>query len=249
MSTITYEMIPVNDLKIERYNRLINVARAKMYAANYNESEMGVITVSKRDGNYHIIDGQHRTYVAAILKIPAIMCVVHEGLTYEQEADLFIKLNKNRVGLLIYDYYKAAKEGGDKRMIEIDDAINSLGLHVARGTTANGVQAISCVLRITNEKGIEHLKRVLSLIKRTWEGHEKSFGQDIVWGTSTFLTTYDNLCDDARFCRISDYATPDKIKAQANSDMSAETKKVKIAKVLLYYYNHKLTKYRLPNKF
>jgi hypothetical protein len=177
------------------------------------------------------------------------MCQVHEGLTYEDEARLFIKLNKNRRGLMVYDYYKASLEAKDEKTVEVTDAIESLGLHVSRGSGSNKIQAISCVMAIYEKQGSGHLIKTLRLIKDTWCGDEKSFGNLMISGVSELISAYGNELKEERFITsLRSKAEAYKVLGQANSDMTQCSKKIKVAKVLLFYYNHQLS-HKLPNKF
>jgi hypothetical protein len=248
MSKITYETVLVKELKIERYNRSINVTAAKKIAAEYDETLMGLIVVDKRDGTYHIIDGQHRVYAANILRIPMVMCQIHEGLTYEEAANLFVKLNRNRRGLLAFDYFKALYEAKDEKIVKIWSLVESVGFSISRGSGTNKVQAINCITNIYEKNGADHLLKVLKSIKDIWLGNEKSLNKLVISGMSEFIDVYGKGINERLFVEHLRKVEPYKITSIAESDATSCSKKIKAAKAILHYYNYKLNQ-KLPNKF
>lgn len=88
--------VDINELYFADYQRGVNYRKVKRYYENYDADIYGIIIVSHRDGKYYVIDGQHRVEVAKRLGLKSIMCQILEGLTYEDEADKFYKLNTTR---------------------------------------------------------------------------------------------------------------------------------------------------------
>ena len=95
------------------YQRTVDEKAVRKLAENWNPRYLDPVTVSYRDGKYNVIDGQHR--IAAMrrmkesgkLKFDAdvkVLCIVHTGLTYQEEAELFYRLDqfgfKRMIGIL-----------------------------------------------------------------------------------------------------------------------------------------------------
>jgi len=249
MSKITYELIPVKELKIEKYNRLINIADAKKKAAEWDENAVGLIVVSKRDNVYHIIDGQHRVYAANLLRKSALMCQVIEGLTYEEEAALFVKLNKNRRGLLIFDYIKALHEAKDNKIMDLWDAVESVGFTISNGGGHNKIQAVKCLINIYEKLGKQQVVYVLKILRDVWAGDEKSLINLIIDGMNEFIKTYQDEFNEMILINHLKKVEPSKLVSLANSDMTNCSKKTKMARAILYYYNYGLRTGRLKDKF
>ena len=88
--------IPLNQMKVNPLaQRDLNQARVDHLAASFDLEQIGVPTVSSREGSYWIIDGQHRMEALRSCGFhdEAVQCWVYEGLTSEMEAELFLKLN------------------------------------------------------------------------------------------------------------------------------------------------------------
>jgi len=79
------------------YQRPISFTQVEKITSNFDENMLGVLTISYRDGSYHIIDGTCRVQIMRNLGYTHAYAVVLTGLTYTQEATLFIELN-NRSG-------------------------------------------------------------------------------------------------------------------------------------------------------
>jgi hypothetical protein len=75
------------------YQRPISSTQVEKITSSFDENLLGVLTVSYRDGSYHIIDGACRVHVMRNLGYTHAYAVILTGLTYSQEAKLFIELN------------------------------------------------------------------------------------------------------------------------------------------------------------
>ena len=78
------------------YQRTVKERTVQKLVNNWNPIYLDPIVVSYRDGRYNVIDGQHR--VTAMKRMSEsgktaadvkVLCVVHTGLTYADEAELF----------------------------------------------------------------------------------------------------------------------------------------------------------------
>lgn len=245
---ITYEMVPVDQLKINAYQRILSIGFAKSIGNDFNLYEVGVIIVSLRDGSYNVVDGQHRVYGAKLAGIPMLMCVVNHNLSYQEEAELFAKLNKRRKGLLIFDYFNSELEAENERALEIAKTLKNYNFTLSRGTGHNQVQALNSLNSIYNRYGAKHLDDVLRLIKVTWEGENKSLGKVMLLGMAEFLDYYKPLMDERTFIRQLRKIDPEKIIREADADGSNVTKNLKVVNVLFRYYNRQLRNNALENK-
>jgi len=75
------------------FQRPISSAQVEKITSNFDENRLGVLTVSYRDGVYYIVDGACRVHVMRNLDYTHAYAVILTGLTYSQEAKLFIELN------------------------------------------------------------------------------------------------------------------------------------------------------------
>ena len=240
---ITYERIPVKELKIERYNRTIRINDAKKIAAYFDESLLGLVVVSYRDGNYSIIDGQHRVMACRLIGRFDVMCQVFRDLTYEEEARLFVELNvsKNRRSLAAYDLVKGLYESDDQDVKSMFDVIESFGFTVSDQKGDNRIVCLSTVHRIIKKHGVEILAHVLLILKQAWGGSQESLKGYIIDGLAHLLVVYNGSIDRGRVADKFKTVLPEKILAEADADPNGGQKKTRVARQMLKYYNKNLT--------
>lgn len=248
LNNLTFEMVPVDNLKINKYQRGLSVLFAKTIGFEFDANRVGVITVSYRDGQFNVLDGQHRVYGAKIAEIPMLMCHIIRGLTYQQEAELFKDLNKQRKGLLAFDYFNAGFEADEIEAIEIKEIIEMNGLTISRGSGHNLIQALRTVSNIYRKFGKEHLSTTLKFIKATWDGETKSLNNSMLKGVAEFLNVYSGEVTLGKFAKQLRRWDPEKITREADNDSSNVTKAIKTVNVIFKYYNYKLASNRLENK-
>lgn len=243
----TYELLTVDKLKTEDYQRVLNTAFAKDIANDWKESEVGVIVVSYRDGFYRVVDGQHRVYAARIKKLPVLMCEIHQGLTHEQEAALFIALTKKRKALLTYDLYNAALVAKEGWALNVNAIVAKNGFTVSRGPIDKGIQAVATLNTIYKKHGETHLDKTLRIVGLIWGGEMKSLNKTILIGMAEFIKVYGDDVKDELLVKQLSKVSPVKIIRETEVDSNNIPKSIKTMNVLFKYYNAKLRN-RLTNK-
>ena len=89
-----FKTLMFSDISCAAYQRPINYARCKYIKEHFNPDMVGTLLVSHRtDGTYVIIDGHHRMIAMQMCGLKGHLCQVLEGLSYEDEAKLFIEFN------------------------------------------------------------------------------------------------------------------------------------------------------------
>lgn len=77
--------------------RPLNQLWVRSKAREFNPFFVGVLIVSKRDdGTYAILDGQHRQNLLCTQGYQKAECIVFQGLTRDEEIDMFLGLNASR---------------------------------------------------------------------------------------------------------------------------------------------------------
>jgi len=94
------------------------------------------LVVSKReDGSLYVIDGQHRLAAAQRRNdIPFLPCCVSVYGSVEDEAAMFVAMNRQRRQMNRLDDFHAAQAGGDEEATAIAAIIHSVGFTVSRKT-------------------------------------------------------------------------------------------------------------------
>lgn len=98
--TVRIGRVKPNDVTVDAVvQRDLSLQRAQEIADRFDPSAVGVITVSDRDGNRYVVDGQHRVEAAKLAGQGgvALDAKIYTGLTRVEEARLFIALNSARI--------------------------------------------------------------------------------------------------------------------------------------------------------
>lgn len=244
----TYEMVAVQNLKIDAYQRVLNISFAKEIAKEFDMNRIGTITVSYRNGVFNVIDGQTRSYAARLVKVQNLMCQVFHGMTYEQEAIEFKRLNKDRKGILAFDYFNAEIEAKDKEALNVKRIVEENGIGITRSNGNNKIQAITALKNIYRKYGDKHLNDTLQFVKSAWDGVPDSMTRNIIMGVSEFISIYKDDIKIEVFSRQLKRVDPVKIVREAENDSAPISKVIKMVNIIFKYYNLKLGKNRLENK-
>src|SRR5688572_29248244 len=98
-STVSREVreIEVGKLKVRSiYQRPLDERRVKKMTDAFDENLIGALEVSFADGQFWVVDGQHRLALLRAKGIKTVNAVIHYGLSLEEEANLFGRLNSQR---------------------------------------------------------------------------------------------------------------------------------------------------------
>lgn len=198
-----YQTLPCNSIKLAPYQRKCDLLRVNKYAENFNQDLFEAIHVSFRDNQYWVIDGQHRLMLAKKLGMKTIVCQVHYGMSYEEEAKLFDLYNGNESSkaTTIHAKINARIEYGDPATMEIKNIVESTGFifGLDNSKAINKIIATSTLTFIHKQIGCEGLRRVLFLIKQSWDGIYEAVDKCMLMGVYLFVKNYVNDFKDSDF--------------------------------------------------
>lgn len=249
----SFQAVRVSELRLDKYQRALNMPKVKEFAAKFDATQLGTVTVSKRNGQLYIVDGQHRVVLAKMVKLTDLMAIVYEGLTYEEEAELFNKLNGangEKTRLKKSDIFNANVEAKDDKALEIKNITEGLGFRISQASGANCLVAINAIYKIYNKYGATHLYNTLKLIKDTWFGETDSLNNLMLTGVSEFVKIYSEEIDysERTFINQLSKVTARKVIADSKDDKSTNKIAVRTMNALLLYYNKGLRTKKLENK-
>ncbi len=186
------ELIALADMEPDTvYQRPTKLSQVKNIAQLFDDAQLGVITVSLRDGRYYIIDGAHRAKSLRDLGFTHAYCVVLTGLTLPEEADYFRKQNQDRRQTTVGDNFKAGIKALDERDIRISEIAKTHGFHIGTGVRkSNRLRAITAVYGIVNDYGYDVLDATLSLIAATWPGIGRASQAESLLGMAEFVSHF-----------------------------------------------------------
>lgn len=140
----TIEWLHLDRLTVDaRYQRSTdNQASQRLItsiAAGFDWRLCTPLVVSRRpDGAFTIIDGQHR-YLAARQRpdLPDLPCCVFTFDSLEEEAKMFVAMNRSRKAMNRLDDFHAAIVAGDSIAHRIKQLVTDAGLTIARNTSSS----------------------------------------------------------------------------------------------------------------
>jgi len=223
-------------------------------AKNYDQLNAGVITVSKRGGKYHIIDGRHRITAAIYGKFPRTFmfdCRVLTGLTYAQEAELFARQDENKTRLTPSQEFNGLLEAENAESLYIQQNLKRIGLEIDTNNTG-GIGRIACVRKaqqLYRSMDASDFFAIMDLVYKTWDGDPVSLKAHMIGGCALFHQTYKGEYNEKTFIKKLNAVSPVINLRDGYADSSA-TGDLKYAKQIHKKYNHKLSEiYALPYKF
>jgi hypothetical protein len=248
-----YQLLSCALLKLDKYQRACNIERAYGYVEKFNPNLFEAIHVSYRDGQYWVVDGQHRLIMAKKMGYKYILCQIHKGMTYEEEAKMFDELNGTETSkpTTIHARINARLEYSDPATVEIKRIVEESGFifGMDNSKAVNKIICTSTLIFIYKQIGARGLGRVLYLIKGAWDGIYEAMDKCVLMGVYQFVKNYADEFKDSDFIQKMKKVSPRSIlnegKANKKYSKSAYTP---YAIEVLYHYN-KGRRYQLQSKF
>jgi hypothetical protein len=222
---------------------------------NFNERDLGTPEVSYRDGRYYVVDGQHRVTAARRKRGDGfvIVCKVHYGLTAEEEAEMFMAINEDRLRMDNATRIEQAIRAQDEDFNRLRRLVSLGGFDfVQRGQKKqwNQFSNHTVLFRILKAVGEEAFIQGLQLIADTWRGDSSASHTEMVWGAAEFMRQYGNQIDYARAIkqlkciRCADVRSA----AKASTSVQGRVPSKEIALVLVRVHNFNIKKGRIGGK-
>lgn len=154
---------------------------AKRIRDQFDPALLGTLIVSARaEDRFAVVDGQTRAeavrQLAATGDAPGVVpCLVYDGLSRADEANLFARLQKERRGIASYHRFRAALVAGDEEAIDIQRIAKAAGYEVgpAAKTQISAVAGLEKVYR----RSPQMLERVLGTFRRAWRDQHMPNGE------------------------------------------------------------------------
>lgn len=221
------------------YQRPTNPTQVENIVKRFDEAKLGVLTVSDRDGKYHIIDGAHRACALRAFGFTHALCVVLTGLTYEQEADLFRNQNQDKRPLTPADLFKAGLASGDEQCLKINRIVATNGFVLGMsGRSFFKIAAINTLYMIVVDYGYTVLDDTLCLIATTWSGIERASQRECLLGVAEFVHHYGMADFSERLRDKFSVIWYDYVEAmRVQGSIGSSTTRKKFCRVLVEHYN------------
>jgi hypothetical protein len=187
------------------YQRQIVKKRIDDMARNFDQKAMTSLIVSKRsNGQYAIIDGQHRFVAGTKAGIDFFVCQVYTELTYEDEAKLFHTINNNRGPMKSVQQFKALIESNDEASKQILYIVQNHGFIIKFIGPVSAKNEIKSIKELTTAYKISpmHLDLVMKLLREIWNGDKKSLTHHVIGALSKFIYLYKDQIDLSRLVKV-----------------------------------------------
>ena len=226
------------------YQRDVKPQEVERLLREWDARLLEPLVVSFRDGKYNLIDGQHRLTILRRMnngKDVMVPCIIYDGLTYEQEAELCYKLDKSKTRMSLSQSTNALIESQiDPATQQINMLLESYGFKWALGKSKGNryeITAARAVLNAYKLLGSDLFARMLGLLRDTWEGDSASLSAAMFSGLSLFLKTYETELNDDTFSKRLAAVSPEEIISRSKADFSTNRVSLRVAKVILAKFN------------
>lgn len=250
-----YMMIPVQYLLIDySYQREVNSGLIKKIINKFDENLIGTIkVVSRKNGVFSIVDGQHRFAVLKAKGYKTIPCIVYPETTIQEEALMFHELNKSVNKLSALEDFWAMIGAESTVHLAVLSVIEKHGLTVpkrsgARKDQKQSIGAINMVMKLVKSFGIDTFDNVLEFTTEIWPANGESLTAQMLEGITTFVRRHfkDPLFDRRNAKKKFVIVDPTIMIAQARHQASVYNASMAytIADSLVETYNKGLSKER-----
>ena len=185
------ERIPLSEICIEPYQRVLNNARVKRIADNFDPARVGVLLLSKRGSHsYAIVDGQHRLCAMRQIGVQDAVCIVVVGMTYEDEANYFRIQTRDANPLNAYSLYKAGVQAKDEHFLRIEAILLKNEYTVGLNAEPMVITAVNTLTRVMTMQGEAALDLALQSIRDAWHGDSTALRREMLAGVAEFARRY-----------------------------------------------------------
>lgn len=249
-----FEPVVIDKVQVDpAYQRPLREAKISRMLAEFDSAELTAIVVSRRpDGSLWALDGQHRLELLRRLGKKVVLADIREGLSLEQEARLFYRLNEGQTQVGAWDKFRARITAKEPRALRIQAIVEKHGYHLTHASKEhNGIQAVSALESVFNWG---RLDKTLSVLSTVWPNDAAAREATVLLGTGLFLLTFDahEGYDEGRILVALDKVPPSEVLRKAR-DYAVDTGRTGyqgqlVAVVLRDAYNGRLSRGSKPRK-
>lgn len=181
-----------------RAQRRFSHAQAQKYAANFDFDAIGFPVVSRRDGIYWIVDGQHRIGALEIMgwADQKIQCEVWDDLSEAEEAELFLRRD-DRTAVTTIDKYMIGLVARRPVELAINKVVEGRGLRVGKSSSSpKTITAVAALGGVYERGGSDLLRRVLTLLREGFPDDSRAFKSKMMTGMSYVAARYGSQLKD-----------------------------------------------------
>ncbi len=191
--------VPLGKMTTSRLaQRELKAHRVDYLIANFDLDEFGQPVVSWREGNYFIIDGQHRVeaikqWLGKGWEIQKVECRVYQGMTEAEEADMFDRLNDVLI-VSAFDKFRVRVTARREAEAMIDKVVRGENLVISRDQIPGAVAAVGTLVRLFSRSDADTLARTLRIIRDAFG--DPGFSAGVIDGIGHLCQRYNGALDE-----------------------------------------------------
>lgn len=200
--TARLKWVPLAKLRVNPLaQREINPARVDKLIAEFDPEQFGAPTVNQRGEWFYIIDGQHRVegYKGWLgdgaWEDQQVQCWTYEGLSEEEEADVFLKLN-DTLAVAALAKFRIGVQAGRVEETDVDRIVRAQGLVISRDKAEGAIGAVGTLMRVYHRAGGPTLGRALRIIRDAYG--DPGLESAVIDGIGMLCQRYNGELEDDR---------------------------------------------------
>lgn len=185
--------------KVAEYaQRKLNHARVDHLANNMDIDQLGTPEVSERAGYFFIMDGQHRIEALKLWlgkgwEDQELQCWVATGLTEQEEAEIFLRMNDTLV-VGTFEKFRIARRAGRKEEVEIGEIVEREGLNICQQSQPGAVHCVGTLKTVFVRDGGAGLSRTLALARDSFG--DSGMAASVIDGLGLLCHRYNGTLDE-----------------------------------------------------
>jgi hypothetical protein len=203
--TARLKWVPLIQVKVNPLaQRELKPARVDKLATEFDPEQFGSPTVNHRDESYFVIDGQHRIEAFKVWlgegnwEDQQIQCWTYDGLTEDEEAEVFLKLN-DTLAVNAMSKFRVGVQAGRQDECDVDRIVRSQGLRVSTDKSDGAVSAVNTLMRVYRRAEPDTLARTLKVIKFAYG--DPGLEAAVIDGLGLFCDRYNGDIEDDRLIK------------------------------------------------
>jgi hypothetical protein len=198
------EDLPIGGLIVDHavQRTALDPRKVEAMVVDFNPEAVGRVTVSRRKlGDQVVLDGWHRVEAVRRLTDNAgtIPARVFEGLTLQEEASLFLKLNTTNAPKYM-DGFRVRVTRGDENAVRINEILNSFGWKVSAYGGDGHLTAIATLERIQKrsdkiEAEPDLVHSTILMVTKAWGHNYYGVAGPVMEGLARLLEEYGSQID------------------------------------------------------
>lgn len=213
--------IPLALLKQADYQRRCDMTKVRKISSEWDDYKANEIVVSFRDDCFYIVDGQHTVKAAEVVGKKDLYCKIYTGLTYEEEARLFVALNTMSTKVSVKQQYNALICAKDPESLVLENICKDFKV-ITRPSQADdkpvlrGLRSAQTTIRLCGENCLRWIFKVIQ--DSNWHSEPAAYGELMIL---VLRNIYRNHIEDlpavkAKLCGLFKQCSPSLLKAQSN---------------------------------